>query len=150
MSNRLSIHVPFEFRATHWLPVRSDPHDHGFRLMLTIEGPLDLETGFVVDMHKVREIVQPKIDALNAQTLNDHPLLQGAPAPTNLAATYPTCETLVSFFAQSCQDPINSLAPDTRLAAVEMHILNERLDGDKSDNKGMDMEEWGFARIELA
>ncbi|MCK6439689.1 MAG: 6-carboxytetrahydropterin synthase [Planctomycetes bacterium] len=140
MEQRLTINVPFEFRATHWLPVRSDPHDHGFQLMLTIEGPLNPTNGFVVDMYEVRKIVEPLIDGLKGSTLNGNQSLQRGSSAGKLAATYPTCETLASYFADACTGPIGRLATGVKLKAVEMHILNDGSGG---------MEEWGFARVEI-
>ena len=139
---KLSINVPFEFRASHHLPVRRELHEHLFRLVVSIEGTMDPANGFIVDMQKVRDLVTPLIEELDASTLNDHSLFAESKGTGAMAATHPTCETLVHYFVEALRAPINAIRSAARLKRVDVHIVNE-------DKNGSDANEWGYASLEL-
>jgi 6-pyruvoyltetrahydropterin/6-carboxytetrahydropterin synthase len=62
-------------------------HGHTFRLYVTIEGPVDVATGMVVNFVTLKKIVEKNIiDKLDHQFLNSSPLLHNK---------IPTCEHLV-------------------------------------------------------
>jgi 6-pyruvoyltetrahydropterin/6-carboxytetrahydropterin synthase len=61
---RTSVNLAFTFEAAHqlpWHPGRCrDLHGHGYRLELTVEGPLD-ENGVVVDFDTLRADVEREV-----------------------------------------------------------------------------------------
>lgn len=59
-------------------------HGHTFHVRLTISGPVDPVTGFVVDFADVHRAFAPIHDALDHHLLNDVPGLQN-PTSENLA-----------------------------------------------------------------
>ena len=134
------IHIPVEFTVTHALPVNPASHAHTYRLTLSLAGPIDPETGFIVDMNMVRKLVQPMIDKLQGTQLNDHPLLKDATPQGALAAKFPTCETLARFFVEKLRIPLNALRPSVTLKCVEVRLVGEQ---------EVAKLEWGYATIEL-
>jgi 6-pyruvoyltetrahydropterin/6-carboxytetrahydropterin synthase len=59
-------------------------HGHTFRVRLTVSGPIDASTGFVVDFADVQRAFAPVHDALDHRFLNDVPGL-GNPTSEQLA-----------------------------------------------------------------
>lgn len=59
-------------------------HGHTFRVRLTVTGPVDMRTGFVVDFADVQHAFAPVHDALDHRFLNDVPGLEN-PTSENLA-----------------------------------------------------------------
>lgn len=65
----------FAFEAAHRLPWHAGKcrhlHGHGYRLEVTVEGPLD-DNGLVVDFDRLRHVVQREvIDHYDHRDLND-------------------------------------------------------------------------------
>ncbi len=66
----------FRFEASHQLPRHpgrcKDLHGHGYRLEVLCEGPVDAETGMVVDFALIKQIVQERVlSRLDHTHLND-------------------------------------------------------------------------------
>jgi 6-pyruvoyltetrahydropterin/6-carboxytetrahydropterin synthase len=59
-------------------------HGHTFRVRLTVSGPIDADTGFVVDFAEVQRAFVPVHEALDHRFLNDVPGL-GNPTSEHLA-----------------------------------------------------------------
>jgi 6-pyruvoyltetrahydropterin/6-carboxytetrahydropterin synthase len=62
-------------------------HGHNYELDVTVEGEIDAETGFVLDLKELRELVEARVvDALDHRNLNiDVPWLAGVnPTTENL------------------------------------------------------------------
>lgn len=59
-------------------------HGHTFRVRLTVSGPVDAKTGFVVDFADVQRAFAPVHDALDHRFLNDVPGLDN-PTSEHLA-----------------------------------------------------------------
>lgn len=85
----------YRFEAAHRLP-KVPPghrcarlHGHSYKLEICISGATDLETGWLLDFYDLDRAVQPIIDALDHQMLND---LEGL--------ANPTCERLCSWIWQ--------------------------------------------------
>lgn len=60
-------------------------HGHTFRVRVTVSGPVDSATGFVIDFAEVQRVFAPVHDALDHRFLNDVPGL-GNPTSEHLAA----------------------------------------------------------------
>jgi 6-pyruvoyltetrahydropterin/6-carboxytetrahydropterin synthase len=76
----------YRFEAAHSLP-RVPPdhkcarlHGHSYRVVVTVEGEVDPELGWLVDFAAIDEVVAPFIAELDHRTLND---LAGLDNPTS-------------------------------------------------------------------
>ena len=72
----------FRFEAAHKLP-RTPPghkcarlHGHSFRIELTIEGPTNPDTGWLVDFGDIDDLFAPLHDQLDHRYLNEIPGLE--------------------------------------------------------------------------
>jgi len=81
----------FTFEAAHLLPnVPADHkcarlHGHSYRIVVHVEGPVDSESGMVIDFADIKAAVKPIVDEhLDHYYLNDVPGLQN-PTSENLA-----------------------------------------------------------------
>jgi len=81
----------FRFEASHVLPKHpgkcSRLHGHSWVLHVSVSGPIDSETGFVMDYADISERVRPIIDCLDHYHLND-------------IMPYPSSEHVVLYIAQ--------------------------------------------------
>lgn len=63
----------YSFEASHILPKHkgkcSRLHGHSWKLFVSVEGPIDLETGFVMDFGDISDAVQPLIERLDHRHL---------------------------------------------------------------------------------
>lgn len=102
---KLSVSKVFSFESSHQLPRHpgkcANLHGHSWKLVVEVKGPIDPETGFVMDYAILKGIVQPIVDKL------DHKHL-GAFWPTTTLAHndsvlpedfYPSSENLVVWLA---------------------------------------------------
>ena len=67
----------FGFEAAHRLPDYPGPcrdlHGHSYRLNVSVEGPIDPDSGLVIDFSELkRVVVQEVIDHFDHANLNDH------------------------------------------------------------------------------
>ena len=73
------------FEAAHFLPNVPDGHKckrmhgHSYRVELTFEGPVDPETGFVIDYFEIERIAAPLVEFLDHRLLNE---IRGLGNPT--------------------------------------------------------------------
>lgn len=87
----MEIFKEFTFDSAHWLPgvpaghKCRNLHGHTYRVVIAVTGPIDKETGFVMDFGELKAIVQPLIDDLDHSVLNEH-------------INNPTAENLVKWF----------------------------------------------------
>ncbi|MFG1347312.1 6-carboxytetrahydropterin synthase QueD [Xanthobacter autotrophicus DSM 431] len=76
----------FTFEAAHFLPNVPETHrcrrmhGHSYRVDLTLEGPVDPVTGFVVDFFDVENAFGPLLKQLDHYCLNDIPGLENPTA----------------------------------------------------------------------
>ncbi len=93
----MEIFKEFTFDAAHWLPnvpaghKCGRMHGHTYRVVIGVEGPVDEETGFVIDFADLKGIVKPYIEDLDHTCLND--LIEN-----------PTAENLVLFLWRALRD----------------------------------------------
>jgi 6-pyruvoyltetrahydropterin/6-carboxytetrahydropterin synthase len=75
----------FRFEAAHRLPDAPPEHKcrrlhgHSYRLVVYIEGEIQPETGWVMDFADIRKVVDPLVDQLDHQYLNE---IEGLGKPT--------------------------------------------------------------------
>jgi 6-pyruvoyltetrahydropterin/6-carboxytetrahydropterin synthase len=80
----------FTFEAAHYLPKAPEGHKcrrlhgHSFRVEVTVEGPVDPDTGWFVDYAVIRDAVAPLRDRLDHYCLNEIAGLEN-PTSENLA-----------------------------------------------------------------
>jgi 6-pyruvoyltetrahydropterin/6-carboxytetrahydropterin synthase len=108
----------FSFEASHILPKHpgkcSRLHGHSWKLTVSVDGPIELDTGFVVDYAIISMTVQPLIDLLDHHHLGTW---EGFVATTygswgvpGLLKFYPTSENLLKFIGEwllSWSHPLN-------------------------------------------
>ena len=76
--------IDFRYEAAHWLPLVPEGHQcgrmhgHSYKLTVSLRGPVKSD-GFVVDFADVKNIVNPIVNKLDHQTLND---IEGLENPT--------------------------------------------------------------------
>ena len=76
----------FTFESAHLLPNLPDDHKcrrlhgHSFRVTVTVEGPIDPTTGWVMDFAQVEAACEPVRQALDHRYLND---IEGLANPTS-------------------------------------------------------------------
>ena len=86
MSAPVRIFKEFTFEAAHRLPNLPEDHKcfrlhgHSFRVRLTLEGPLEPETGWVMDFAEVKRAFMPMHDQLDHRYLNE---IDGLSNPTS-------------------------------------------------------------------
>lgn len=97
------IYISRKIAAAHWLPNYPGPcsrlHGHTFLIEVWLEGPIDTETGMVVDFRIVKNI----IDTLDHRLLNDYIEM---PTAENIAKYYfraiPLCVKVRVWESDSC------------------------------------------------
>lgn len=74
----MEITKAFRFEAAHWLPnVREGHkcgrmHGHSYKVTVTVEAPVDPDTGWVMDFGDISVAVEPLMKHLDHRTLNDY------------------------------------------------------------------------------
>ncbi len=82
----MKIAQAFTFEAAHRLPKVAPTHrchalhGHSYRLELRLEGPVDPDSGFVVDFFAIENVFQPILASLDHTYLNDIPGLDNPTA----------------------------------------------------------------------
>ncbi len=131
----LVIEKEFKFEASHVLPKHEGKcaklHGHSWVLRVAVTGPVDEETGFVVDYAKLKACVQPTIDLLDHAHLGfggadtgfsggtDPQSIKGA-IPAFGYDFYPSSENLVVAIGKILQPLIPELKPNVRLHQVSL------------------------------
>lgn len=96
----------FRFEASHILPKHpgkcSRLHGHSWVLHVFVEGPVDPETGFVMDYADISEAVKPVIDYIDHTHLGQiiEGELEGLWTRPELANIYPSSENLLVWFGK--------------------------------------------------
>lgn len=86
----MKITQAFTFEAAHRLPHVPATHKchrmhgHSYRVELQLEGPVDPQTGFVIDFFDVEKAFGPVLERLDHHTLNEIPGLEN-PTAENIA-----------------------------------------------------------------
>src|SRR4051812_44310857 len=81
----------FRFEAAHRLPDAPPGHKcrrlhgHSYRLVVYVEGPIQTETGWVLDFADIRSVVDPLIEQLDHNYLNE---IEGLSKPTAEVITH--------------------------------------------------------------
>ncbi|HEY0898258.1 MAG TPA: 6-carboxytetrahydropterin synthase QueD [Sphingobacteriaceae bacterium] len=89
------IYKEFTFDSAHFLPLVpaghkcSGMHGHTYKLVVFAEGEVQPETGWVMDYHDMKKVVEPIIQMVDHKLLNEVPGLEN-----------PTSEVLVRWFWQ--------------------------------------------------
>jgi 6-pyruvoyltetrahydropterin/6-carboxytetrahydropterin synthase len=87
----MKIMQAFTFEAAHRLPRVKETHPcyrlhgHSYRVELRLDGPLNPETGFLIDFFEIEEAFGPLLKQLDHYCLNDIPGLEN-PTAENIAA----------------------------------------------------------------
>jgi 6-pyruvoyltetrahydropterin/6-carboxytetrahydropterin synthase len=69
----------FRFEAAHWLIGVSEDHKcrrlhgHSYRVDIHVSGPVDSQTGMVIDFTDIHKTVRPILEPLDHRLLNDIP-----------------------------------------------------------------------------
>jgi queuosine biosynthesis protein QueD len=121
MPKTILIRKSFEFEASHVLPKHpgkcSRVHGHSWKLTVTFRGPVDTETGFIVDFSQLSDLVKTNvISRVDHTHLGEGALVKLTPNTTTnpcqtvLPSTdiYPTCENLLKLFAGWLQAALNA------------------------------------------
>jgi 6-pyruvoyltetrahydropterin/6-carboxytetrahydropterin synthase len=101
----------FRFEAAHRLPRLPETHKcfrlhgHSFRVELTIEGPVNPDTGWLLDFGELHTLFKPLHDQLDHHYLNEIPGLEN-----------PTSEVLAQWIWQKIKP---RLSPLTRVTVFE-------------------------------
>jgi 6-pyruvoyltetrahydropterin/6-carboxytetrahydropterin synthase len=101
----MKITQAFRFEAAHRLPLVKEPHPcyrlhgHSYRVELRLEGPLNPETGFLVDFFEIEAAFGPLLRQLDHYCLNDVPGLEN-----------PTAENIAVWIWERVKGQIPSLA----------------------------------------
>ena len=86
----MEIFKSFTFEAAHRLPNVADDHKckrlhgHSFHTTVYLDGPIEEQSGWVMDFADVKEACQPVYKALDHRYLNDIPGLEN-PTSENIA-----------------------------------------------------------------
>lgn len=139
MGSLMTISKEFRFEASHILPLHrgkcSRLHGHSWVLTVAIRGPLIVETGFVVDYHELKSLVDFEV----IQKL-DHSHLGFGEAGTNLGQIkasglwgfdswkpafgtgfYPSSENLVRAIGLILNPLVQELSPGVKLYEVKLN-----------------------------
>lgn len=90
MDKVVELSKDFRFEAAHWLPSVPEGHKcrrmhgHSFRGEVIVRGPVDPQTGWLIDFADLRKAVAPIIERLDHYVLNDIPGLEN-PTAENVA-----------------------------------------------------------------
>ena len=89
-------------------------HGHNFELIVSVKGTPDPETGYVVDMKKLSDLIKKEIvEQVDHKNLNmDVPFMNGIMA---------SCENLVIQFWKILAPQIEILAPQAKLHAIKLY-----------------------------
>lgn len=86
MTDTMEIYWEFKFEAAHRLPnVPSDHkcsrlHGHSYQVQVHVTGPVDTQSGWVIDFGTIKDACKPVIDRLDHYYLNE---ITGLENPTS-------------------------------------------------------------------
>lgn len=89
-------------------------HGHNFELIVSVKGIPDQQTGFVIDLKKLSDLIKVEIlDKVDHMNLNlDVPFMSGKIA---------SCENLVIAFWNILQDRVVTIAPNAKLSHIRLY-----------------------------
>lgn len=112
--NHVELVREYRFEAAHRLP-KVPPghrcarlHGHSYRIEVTVRGPVDEETGWLIDFYDMDQAVTPIILVLDHRLLNDIPDLEN-----------PTSERLCQYLWQRLRDALPGLSAITVYETVD-------------------------------
>jgi 6-pyruvoyltetrahydropterin/6-carboxytetrahydropterin synthase len=134
LPHRLTLTKTFRFEASHVLPKHpgkcSRLHGHSWVLDVTVDGPLNEQTGFVVDYGELKAVVE---DYIISKVDHYHlgygwvRLVDSDHQRTNTTCLilgdkfYPSSENLVIAFAEILRGPIQALRMGVDLLKLTLH-----------------------------
>ncbi len=86
----MELYCDLKFEAAHWLPHVPEghkcrrPHGHSYRLRVCVRGPIREPEGWVMDFADLKRVINPLVDSLDHQMLNELPGLEN-PTAENIA-----------------------------------------------------------------
>ncbi|MGB3182621.1 MAG: 6-carboxytetrahydropterin synthase [Cyclobacteriaceae bacterium] len=88
-------------------------HGHNFELIVTVKGKPDPDTGFVIDLKKLGDLIKSEIiEQVDHKNLNlDVPFMKGKMA---------SCEILITEFWHILYDKISFIAPSATLHSLKL------------------------------
>lgn len=89
-------------------------HGHNFELITSVKGEVNPETGFVIDLKKLKEIIQSEIiEKLDHKNINlDVPFMKGKMG---------SCENLIIEFWKILKPKINQIEPNAQLHRLRLY-----------------------------
>lgn len=132
--NRLEVVKEFRFEAAHILPSHpgkcSKFHGHSWVLRIGVTGPVNNDTGFVIDFLDLKGLVQPLIDRWDHSYLGCAELSDTSTGkPTMIPKTfmgYPSSENVVLYVVSYLQPRIDTLPGQVggdAMARVELSLV---------------------------
>jgi 6-pyruvoyltetrahydropterin/6-carboxytetrahydropterin synthase len=107
-ANHVELVREYRFEAAHRLP-KVPPghrcarlHGHSYRVEVAVRGPVDEETGWLIDFYAMDSVVAPAIEALDHRLLNELPGLEN-----------PTCEMLCRYLWKQLREGLVGLSAIT-------------------------------------
>ena len=73
----VQVEVEFRYEAAHWLPGVPEGHQcgrmhgHSYHLTVAVRGPVEPDSGFVIDFAHVKAVVATDVAGIAHQTLNE-------------------------------------------------------------------------------
>lgn len=134
----LEVRVSRAFHGSHALPARPEQHSHRWEVEFSVCGPLNPETGMVIDMLVLADFFKPYVKALDNFNLHTFPEFVSGDHLNGLTAKFPTCDTLAHYFLWKTipEFHANPLFEGLRISQVKVSIF---------EPKGT--EPWGHAVI---
>jgi 6-pyruvoyltetrahydropterin/6-carboxytetrahydropterin synthase len=111
----------FTFEAAHFLPKVSaghrcrNMHGHSYRIDLQLEGPVDPETGFVIDFFAIEAAFNPVLGSLDHHILNEVAGLEN-----------PTAENIAVWIWNRCKPNLPQIA---KVTVYETALCSAEYDG---------------------
>lgn len=89
-------------------------HGHNFELIVTVKGHPDPETGFVVDLKRLSQLIREEVtEKVDHKNLNlDVPFMKDV---------LPSCENLIYQFWKLLEPEIKVIAPDAKLHSLKLY-----------------------------
>lgn len=81
---RVELNRKFNFAAAHFIPNAPEGHKcrrlhgHSYEVEIAVRGPVDPQTGWLIDYGAIDQLVKPVIAQLDHRTLNEIPDLENA------------------------------------------------------------------------
>jgi len=82
----MEIYKIFRFEAAHFLPRVAEGHKcrnmhgHSYKFIIYLNGALDAQSGWLLDFHDIKLAIDPIVEILDHQVLNDIPGLENPTA----------------------------------------------------------------------